>query len=154
MGIFVESATLPSGITVSNVYMSFSGEVVFTAQNVGKWKVNSNYKVFRDKSKGVCNIKIEISTVTPKIDNPYTILYNYLKKVYPGAIDVFEPGQVETSNLCVSYETIVSLSRDFTEPSRCTSNIVLTISDISNIVKTVDGSLGEQCNTPMRGDSE
>jgi hypothetical protein len=32
MGIFVPSATLPSGVTVSNVYMSFSNEVVYLGQ--------------------------------------------------------------------------------------------------------------------------
>ena len=90
MGIFVQQATLPSGVKVSNVYMSFSGEVVYTAQMKGGWRIQSTYKVFKDQisAKSGSNIKIEFSTFVTDLSNPYGHLYDALKEAYPGAVDV------------------------------------------------------------------
>lgn len=90
MGIFVQQATLPSGVQVSNVYMSFSGEVVYTTQYSGKWRIQSTYKVFKDQisTKTGTNIKIEFATVVTDLSNPYGHLYDALKEAYPGAVDV------------------------------------------------------------------
>lgn len=90
MGIFVPQATLPSGVQVSNVYMSFSGEVVYTAQYCGKWRIQSTYKVFKDQisTKTGSNIKIEFSTLVDDLSNPYGHLYDALKQLYTDAVDV------------------------------------------------------------------
>jgi len=125
MGIFVPSATLPAGIQLSNVYMSFSGEMVYTAQMCGGWRINSFYKVFSDQQTKKSNIRIDATVLTHKLDDPYKILYTELKNQYPEAIDVFEEGQ---------------------EPP------VPVIEEDSQL--TVDGTLGEQGDTSVRSDSE
>jgi hypothetical protein len=144
MGIFVPQATLPSGIKLSNVYMSFSGEVVYTAQFQGKWRVQSNYKVFKDQvsaKNGYSNIRIEFATVVDKFtSNPYICLYDALKQEYPGAVDVIDLNQtVQTSNLVISTSTLASLQADLSNVSNIseTSNLVIStdiFSQISDII--------------------
>jgi hypothetical protein len=90
MGIFVPEAYLPMGITVSNVYMSFSGEVIYTVPMNGQYNVNTYYKVYKDESKQPdTNIRIPISTQVSNINSRdvYTILYDELKQIYPSSID-------------------------------------------------------------------
>ena len=92
MGILVPEAYLPMGITVSNVYMSFSGEVIYTVPANGQYRINTYYKVYKDESKKPdTNIRIPISTQVSNIiaRDVYTILYDELKAVYPGSTDVF-----------------------------------------------------------------
>ena len=91
MGILVPEAYLPMGITVSNVYMSFSGEVIYTVPANGQYRINTYYKVYKDESKKPdTNIRIPISTQVSNIiaRDVYTILYEELKSVYPGSTDV------------------------------------------------------------------
>ena len=79
------------GITVSNVYMSFSGEVIYTVPANGQYRINTYYKVYKDESKKPdTNIRIPISTQVSNIiaRDVYTILYEELKSVYPGSTDV------------------------------------------------------------------
>jgi hypothetical protein len=100
MGIIVPEANLPMGVTVSNVYMSFAGEVIYTmAGSVSsidggtakKYMVNTHYKVYKDATKNPgSNIKIQISAQVDDITNQdvYSILYAQLKSTYPDAQDV------------------------------------------------------------------
>jgi len=91
MGIFVPEANLPMGITVSNVYMSFSGEVIYTVPVNGQYRINTYYKVYKDETKNPdTNIRIPISVLVSNIiaRDVYTILYDELKTVYPGSTDV------------------------------------------------------------------
>jgi len=154
MGIFVPSATLPSGITVSNVYMSFTGEAVYTAQVQDKgpnqWRIQSNYKVFKDQisaRRGNSNIRINFATSVDIFEkNPYDLLYTALKQEYPGSTDVIEMGQEpKTSNLTVSNDTLVALYKDLNNDSNTfvitegTSNLVLTVdafSQLSNVINS------------------
>jgi hypothetical protein len=93
MGILVANGTLPNGIQVSNVYMSFCQENI-TTQSVpiaNNFMVSACYRVFADPSrqKG-SNIRIPIVIVLPQSDmesHPYTYLYAELKKLYPDSID-------------------------------------------------------------------
>jgi hypothetical protein len=126
MGIFVPSATLPAGIQLSNVYMSFSGEMVYTAQMCGGWRINSFYKVFSDQQTKKSNIRIDTTVLTHKLDDPYKILYSELKNQYPEAIDVFEEGQAPPP--------------------------VPVIEEESQLV--VDGTCGEHGHASLRCDSE
>ena len=92
MGIFVPEAYLPMGVTVSNVYMSFSGEVIYTVPRSGQYNVNTYYKVYKDETKQPdTNIRIPISVNVISITgrDVYTILYDELKTLYPGSTDVF-----------------------------------------------------------------
>ena len=94
MGILVREAILPSGVQVSDVYMSFSGEVIMiNPKRNDTYVVHSWYKVFSDVSKSKqSDSRIQISVETDDI-NTYpapVILYNALKQQYPGAVDVHE----------------------------------------------------------------
>jgi hypothetical protein len=101
MGIIVPEANLPMGITVSNVYMSFSGEVIYTVPANGQYRVNTYYKVYKDESKQPdTNIRIPIVTQTSNIvgRDVYTILYEELKTLYPGSTDIIYREHVYPTN--------------------------------------------------------
>ena len=89
MGILVPEANLPMGITVSNVYMSFSGEVIYTIPTSGQYRVNTYYKVYKDELKQPdTNIRIPINVQVSDINQSvYSILYSELKTIYPNNID-------------------------------------------------------------------
>jgi len=91
MGILVPEANLPMGITLSNVYMSFTGETIYTAPVVGQYAIKSFYNVYKDQSKYPdTNIRIPISCIVDSIKDrdSYSILYDQLKTMYPGSIDI------------------------------------------------------------------
>jgi hypothetical protein len=95
MGLLVPEATLPMGITVSNVYISLSGETI-NVQPIIKgnlYIVYSNYKIYRDVTRQPdTNIRIGISVETSNINSGiYTILYDKIKTLYPGSTDVIDP---------------------------------------------------------------
>jgi len=89
MGIIVPEATLPSGVVLSNVYMSFSGEPVYVSPTgPNQCQIYSYYKVWTDvtKSRGS---DIRILLTVPNVDSSvpvYTALYDALKNVYPGNV--------------------------------------------------------------------
>ena len=91
MGIIVPEATLPSGIKVSNVYMSFSGSMVYVEPKYPNdiYTVRSNYKVFKDETKQLdTNISIPFAIQVNDISvGVYISLYENLKQVYPSSID-------------------------------------------------------------------
>jgi hypothetical protein len=91
MGILVPEANLPMGITLSNVYMSFTSEIIYTYPQVGQHTIKSYYKVYKDQSKYPdTNIRIPISSTVDDIKglDVYTILYDELKVAYPGSVDI------------------------------------------------------------------
>jgi hypothetical protein len=90
MGILVPEASLPMGITVSNVYMSFSGEVIYTVPMSGQYNVNTYYNVYKDETKiPDTNIRISLAIQVSDISvGVYTSLYENLKALYPGSTDV------------------------------------------------------------------
>jgi hypothetical protein len=94
MGLLVPEAQLPMGVTLSNVYISLSGEVIqFCARESNVYRINSVYKIYNNQDKTLdTNIRIPISVSTSSVDgkSPYDILYTELKKLYPGSQDVIE----------------------------------------------------------------
>jgi hypothetical protein len=78
------------GITVSNVYMSFSGEVIYTVPMSGQYNVNTYYNVYKDETKiPDTNIRISLAIQVSDISvGVYTSLYENLKALYPGSTDV------------------------------------------------------------------
>jgi len=104
MGILVTEGTLPSGIQVSNVYMSFADETV-SVQSVptaNTFLVSVCYRVFADPSKASgTNIRIPMSVtlLESEIDaSVYGKLYDKLKTDYPNSSDWQEnsfPGNVQ-----------------------------------------------------------
>jgi hypothetical protein len=91
MGIFVRQGILPSGLSISNVYISFSGQPVhiFPIEN-SKYVIASTYLVFKDKSKSLASETRYILEfpVTDINQNVYNLLYCELKKIYPNSFDV------------------------------------------------------------------
>ena len=91
MGILVPEANLPMGITISNVYMSFSGEVIYTMpnQSCNNYTINTHYKVYKDETKQPdTNIRIPLGIQVNDISvGVYTSLYENLKQIYPSSVD-------------------------------------------------------------------
>jgi len=92
MGILVPEANLPMGITISNVYMSFSGEVIYTIPTSGQYRINTYYKVYKDDTKQPdTNIRIPLNVQVSDISQGvYTLLYNELKTIYTNSADVLD----------------------------------------------------------------
>lgn len=92
MGILVPEASLPNGITVNNVYMSFASEVIYVhpRNTDGSRHVTSNYRVFKDCTKTpYSDIKFPISVIVTSdpYENVHDLLYSELKQAYPGSED-------------------------------------------------------------------
>lgn len=92
MGILVNEGTLPSGLPVSNVYMSFGNDVIYVYPKSGNdmYTVRGEYKVYRDETKFPgTDIRIQTSTEVSDISTGvFQILYQKLKEEYPDSQDV------------------------------------------------------------------
>lgn len=146
MGIFVPTATLPSGITVSNVYMSFTNEVLYVMQSPNdQYQMTSYCNVFLNRSmakRGTpSNIRFNVTTKVSNVMCGYQALYNELKTRYPSASDVIEPNQVAPmSNLTFSIDTLrIIFSELASPPIANTGNLVMTTdmaSQFSNLFQS------------------
>lgn len=162
MGITVPTATIPSGIQLSNVYISLANEPVSITQvnklfvdpahpqSNANYQVNGYYSVYLDrktaKIQGLSPIRIPIGVRTVEYpSNPHQIIYNQLKQSYSNVQDVYEVSPVTFSNLTVSGDTLVSLFKDINSDSNTyvippeTSNIVIThdaFSQLSNAINS------------------
>ena len=151
MGIFVPTATIPSGIQLSNVYISLTNEAVnITQMNKitgdillpnANYQVNSNYVIYPDrktaktKIQGLSPIRIPIGVRTVEYpSNPHQVIYNTLKQMYSNVQDVYETPPVTFCNLTVSGDTLVSLFKDI----NLDSNTYVIPTEMSNIVITHD----------------
>lgn len=91
MGVIIPEAVLPSQIKISNVYVSFSDEIIYVFSNNNEsWRINSHYKFFSDQTKSNgTNIRIPIEVNTTNIEaGVYSILYQKIKEIYPDSIDI------------------------------------------------------------------
>lgn len=91
MGILVQEATLPMGLTLSNVYISFAGETIYINPKMNDmYRVSTTYRVYKDPSKeSGTNITAPLSLNVQDIsrDTIYGMLYEELKIIYPDSID-------------------------------------------------------------------
>jgi hypothetical protein len=92
MGIFVSEGVLPSGIPISNVYMSFSGSMVYVEPKYPNdlYTVRSTCKVFRDQESKSSQPDITFQVVNQVNDinvGAFTCLYEKLKEMFPNNID-------------------------------------------------------------------
>ena len=91
MGILVTDGILPSGIPVSNIYMSFDSEVIYVSpKNAdGIYTIPANYKVFKDDTKQPnSDVRIPLAIQVNDISvGVYTSLYENLKQIYPDSVD-------------------------------------------------------------------
>ena len=91
MGIIIPEVILPSQIKISNVYVSFSDEIIYVFNNNnGSWRINSHYKFFSDQTKSNgTNIRIPIEIMTTNIEaGVYSMLYKKIKEIYPDSVDI------------------------------------------------------------------
>jgi len=93
MGILVANGTLPNGIQVSNVYMSFFQEniIIQSVPTANNFMITACYRVFSDPSKQQgSDIRVPLVLVLSHeqvSSHPYTYLYAELKKLYPDSTD-------------------------------------------------------------------
>jgi hypothetical protein len=92
MGVFVHDCVLPSGIPISNVYMSFSGSLVYVEpkNNDGMYFVRAFCKVFKDQTKSLDpDITFQVVTAVTDINlGAYNCLYGKLKEMFSNSEDV------------------------------------------------------------------
>lgn len=107
MGILVTNGTLPNGIQVSNVYMSFFLESVVIQSNPlsNTFMISTSYRVFADPSKKQgSTIRFPIHVVMNHSDcvlNPYTYLYENLKTTYKNNTDWMDNTELPNMSLMV-----------------------------------------------------
>jgi hypothetical protein len=92
MGIFVSEGVLPSGIPLRNVYMSFSGSVVYVEPKSPDdlYTVRAFCKVFKDQESKSPQPDITFQVVNQVIDisvGVFQSLYENLKQIYPSSVD-------------------------------------------------------------------
>jgi hypothetical protein len=119
MGIIVTDGVLPSGVPVSNVYISFSSETVYVSSknSIGLYTINAYYKVFKDNTKEPnSDIRIPLFTQVSDISvGVFDSLYAELKKIYPNSTDdvqtmSYPAGMTEAEyNRGINLKNIVSL---------------------------------------------
>ena len=95
MGILA-SGTLPSGVQLSNVYISLNDESIYVRPNTmnGTIEYTSCYRVFSNPSKaGGCLIRVPFQVGVPvgqDTKKAYDVVYDHLKTLWPGSTDVTE----------------------------------------------------------------
>jgi len=89
MGIMVQCGTIPSGVSVSNVYISFGSEPLYILPNGGLYRITTHYRIYSTQTKELgTDIRIPFTLNISNIDqNVYTAVYNELKCIYPNNID-------------------------------------------------------------------
>jgi hypothetical protein len=93
MGILVPQAVLSSGIQLSNVYMSFSGEIIqILPRGNNQYGILSYCKVWLDKTKNPFNteIKFPVETLLNVNSPAHQSLYAELKRMFPDSTDLYE----------------------------------------------------------------
>ena len=94
MGIMA-SGTLPSGVQVNRVYMSFNNESVYvkSVPERGMYECTVCYKVFSDPTKaGGPAARIPIQIAVPETDfdqSVFKLIYAHHKSLYPQNVDYF-----------------------------------------------------------------
>jgi hypothetical protein len=92
MGIFVSDGVLPSGIPISNVYMSFSGSIVYIEPKSpdNMYILRTTCRVFKDQTKTLnSDINFIISTSVSDVSTcVFKCLYEKLKTIFPNSEDV------------------------------------------------------------------
>jgi hypothetical protein len=95
MGILA-TGTLPSGVQLSNVYISFSDESIYVRPNDinGTIEYTICYKVFASPSKeGGYISRVPFQVAVPleqDTKRAYDIVYDHLKTLWPDSTDVLE----------------------------------------------------------------
>jgi|688.fasta_scaffold814555_2 hypothetical protein len=92
MGVFVSDGVLPSGIPISNVYMSFSGSMVYVEPKNPNdlYTVRAFCKVFKDQESKTSQPDITFQVVNQVSDISVSVfqsLYETLKQIYPDSVD-------------------------------------------------------------------
>lgn len=106
MGILA-TGTLPSGVQLSNVYISFSDESIYVRPNDinGTVEYTICYKVFASPSKEgghICRVPFQVAIpVEEDTKRAYDVIYVHLKSLWPGSTDVLEKKPTFVSGMVV-----------------------------------------------------
>ena len=92
MGLLVPQATLPSGITVSNVYIcvATNGLSVWRDTMSNTYNYNGAYKIYAGPDKlfqPLDNLQLHFKSNTIAEESIYTTFYNQLMVTYPDSIE-------------------------------------------------------------------
>jgi hypothetical protein len=92
MGIRVPVCTLPNGIDLNNVYLTFKDETLTITKDPSgnAYAIITNYRVYKDSSctgPDVIKCRLLVEGVPKTMNNPFSYLYDSLKKTYPGSVD-------------------------------------------------------------------
>ena len=92
MGLLVNNATLPCGVSVSNVYMTFSDFPVYIMSKVkGQYEIRGFYTMYPSETspRGSRDTGVELVTqVTDVSGSLHSMLYSQLKTLYPDSINM------------------------------------------------------------------
>jgi hypothetical protein len=95
MGILATGA-LPSGVQLSNVYISFSDESIYVRPNDmnGTIEYTSCYRVFANPSREgghICRVPFQVAIpVEQDTKRAYDVIYEHLKSLWPNSSDFLE----------------------------------------------------------------
>lgn len=109
MGILA-TGTLPSGVQLSNVYISFSDESIYIRPNEmnGTIEYTICYKVFADPSKQggyISRVPFQVGVpLEQDTKRAYDVIYEHLKTLWPDSTDFLEkkPTYLEKINEMVA----------------------------------------------------
>ncbi len=92
MGLFVNNGTLPGGVTVNNVYMTFSDFPVYIMpKGKGQYDIRGFYSVYpnetTERTKRDTGIEI-VAQVTDVSKSLHSMLYTQLKTLYPDSTNI------------------------------------------------------------------
>lgn len=92
MGLFVNNGTLPGGVTVNNVYMTFSDFPVYIMpKGKGQYDIHGFYSVYPDETSPRTVRDTSIEFVVPVTDvsaSLHSMLYAQLKTLYPDSTNM------------------------------------------------------------------
>lgn len=92
MGLLVNSGILPGGVSVSNIYMTFSDFPVYIMpKGKGQYDIRGFYSVYPSEtaSRSTRDTSIElVATVTDVSGCLHTMLYAQLKSLYPDSTNM------------------------------------------------------------------
>lgn len=93
MGVLA-TGTLPSGVQLSNVYISFNDESIYVKPNPVNQTIEYTvcYKVWADPSKQgepLCRVPFQVSVpIQEDTSRAFDVIYNHLKSIWDETADV------------------------------------------------------------------
>jgi hypothetical protein len=92
MGLLVNSATLPCGVTVNNIYMTFSDFPVYIMpKEKGQYEIRGFYTMYPSETspRASRDTGVELAALVTDVSGSlHSMLYSQLKTLYPDSINM------------------------------------------------------------------